>query len=143
MKSYPDCTRSALSRYAAIAALALASSTWAQSEPTPKAQSDILQQQIVEASRNHQPESVLAAAEHYRALQSKGIQIPPGVFYLEALAANETGDHLRAYQALTSYLKVASSADIFYADALHLYPLYAADPAVIKTQPTPKTSGTP
>ena len=93
-------------------------------------QADIFRQEIVEAARNHQPQDILTAAEHYRRLQTQGIQIPPGVFYLEATAANEIGDHLRAYDALMLYLKIASSSDIYYRDALHLYPLFAADPAV-------------
>lgn len=114
----------------AIAVWALTSVGWAQSDLPPKVQADILRQQIVEASRNHQPQEVLSAAESYRALRPKGIQVPPGVFYLEATAADDIGDHLRAYDALTYYLKVASSMDIFYRDALHLYPQYAADPAV-------------
>jgi hypothetical protein len=113
-----------------MASLAFASAAWAQSELPPKVQADIFRQQIVEAARNHQPQDILIAAEHYRTLQTKGIQIPPGVFYIEATAANEIGDHLRAYDALMFYLKVASSSDIYYRDALHLYPLYAADPAV-------------
>jgi len=114
----------------AIVVWALTSVGWAQSDLPPKVQADILRQQIVEASRNHQPREVLSAAESYRALRPKGIQVPPGVFYLEATAADDIGDHLRAYDALTYYLKVASSMDIFYRDALHLYPQYAADPAV-------------
>jgi hypothetical protein len=102
----------------------------AQSELPPKVQADLCRQQIVEAVRNHRPQDVLTAAEHYRTLQIKGIQIPPGVFYMEATAADELGDHLRAYDALMFYLKMASSSDIYYRDALHLYPQYAADPAV-------------
>ena len=96
----------------------------------PKVQADLFRQQIVESSRNHNPAGVIDAAEGYRALATQGIQVPPGVLYLEATAAEELGDPLRAFDALTSYLKVASSADIYYRDALHLYPLYAADPAV-------------
>jgi hypothetical protein len=115
---------------ATMAALALASVTWGQSELPPKVQADIFRQEIVEGARNHNPQEVLDAAEQYRTLRTKVIQIPPGVFYLEATAANEIGDHLRAYDALMFYLKVASSADIYYRDALHLYPLYVADPAV-------------
>lgn len=127
----PDRTRpSALKWHGAIAVLVLTTVGWAQSDLPPKVQADILRQQIVEAARNHQPQDVLSAAESYRALQTKGIQVPPGVFYLEATAADEMGDHLRAYDALIYYLKVASSADIYYRDALHLYPQYASDPAV-------------
>lgn len=113
-----------------IATFALTSVAWGQSELPPKVQADIFRQEIVEGARNHNPQEVLDAAEQYRTLRTKGIQIPPGVFYLEATAANEIGDHLRAYDALMFYLKVASSADIYYRDALHLYPLYVADPAV-------------
>ena len=143
----------ALRGCAAIASLAFGAMAWAQSELPPKVQADIFRQEIVEAARNHQPQDILVAAEHYRALQTQGIQVPPGVFYLEATAAKEIGDHLRAYDALMFYLKVASSADIYYRDALHLYPLYAADPAVkarLESKatlaqeqaavPTPKTS---
>jgi hypothetical protein len=117
-------------RWTGMAPLLVACAAWAQSDLPPKVQADIFRQEIVEASRKHEPTGVLNAAAGYRALATQGIQVPPGVLYLEATAAKEIGDPLRAFDALTSYLKVASSSDIYYRDALLLYPLYAADPAV-------------
>jgi hypothetical protein len=97
----------------AFAIIAIALSVPANSQPDlpPKVQADILKRQIFDAFQKGRSSDVLAASDQFHALESQGITIPPGVLWIEANAADKSGDSLRAYDAVTAYLKVAESTD--------------------------------
>jgi hypothetical protein len=77
---------------------------------------------MVEAIQKERFKDALTASDQYHGLESQGIVVPPDLLWLEAQAADKAGDPLRAYDALTAYLKAADPANRSYNRALEWYP---------------------
>lgn len=94
------------------------------------AQADVLRHQIAEAIKSNRDQDALTALDQYHQLEKKGAKIPPLVLFIEAQIAKRTGDSLRAYNAITAFLKVAQSTEPHYQDAIAMYSTLSADPTV-------------
>jgi len=112
-----------------IAAILVFSGAYAQSDLPVNVQLDLLRTKIIQAVKADDSKTVLSTIDDYRRL---AVEVPPPILFEEAKVAHRTGDALRAYGALTSFLRVASHDSSDYHSALDLYADYkaAAQPAL-------------
>src|SRR5262245_8348660 len=103
-------------RFALVSCLLVSSSALADVPPQVKA--DLLTQQLTKAVKAKDNEAILSIAAEYEKI---GVQAPPAVRWVEAKAADNTGNALRAFTALEQYFKTASRNDPRYREALALY----------------------
>ena len=92
----------------------------------PQVQADLLRTEILKALEKREYATVLEGMETYRALESEGVRMPPGLLFAEAEAAKATGDWQRSKSALDAYLLRADPKDPIYGEALKLYPAVEA-----------------
>jgi len=94
----------------------------AQSPLPLSVQADVLNNKIVGALKVGNTKEALQGLDEYHKLEAQGIPVPSPLLYEEAILAKSSGNLLRAYDTLESYLKKADRSDRHYAEAVRLYP---------------------
>lgn len=112
------------------AAMLPASVVWAQNADIPKsARADILKLQADQALKKNDHNGVLKAIQQIRDLKEP---VPASLLFMEAKAAEATGDPIRAVNALTAYFNTATRDDERYPEAIALMPGLEARAAEVR-----------
>jgi len=107
-----------------VAAVALlAEASFGQSSLPPEVQADIVKVKIIDAAKRSDLRAVLAGIDEINALK---VPVAPSLRFLEAKAASQSGDSVRALKALEQFLAASERTGPQYAEALALYPKYQA-----------------
>lgn len=87
----------------------------------PDVQADVLQTKMVQSALANDSRGIIAAADQF---DSQKLPMPPDLRFLEAKAAAQVSDDVRAFTALRVYLAGADKSKPKYKEALSLYSGY-------------------
>lgn len=108
----------------------LAQESASQSNLPVEVQAKILDSRIVDAARAERMTEALGIIDQYRALEGKGITMPPAILFFESVAAEKAADPVRAFKAIEQYLKAAPVSDQNYQEAIRRYTALQSDSVV-------------
>jgi formylglycine-generating enzyme required for sulfatase activity len=105
-----------------LLACALASGGTSLSDDLPPdAREKAVKEQAIGAMKSGDTAALFDAMDDYRALESAGATVPPGLYFAEADSARWSGDPVRAERAFGDYFRVARPEGEAYAEAQRAY----------------------
>jgi hypothetical protein len=114
----------------------------AQPRLSASVQADLLREKIhAQVESNDDAAALVSLDQYHKLAQRMQLGFPPSLYLVEAKAAHEAGDAIRALSALVEYLNRANRHSEQYKEALVLYPQYQlAEGAGGPAQPRPAPS---
>jgi hypothetical protein len=118
-----------------IGLVIVANAVLGQSNLPPAVQADLLRDRVYAQAKANDPDAVLASIDKYQELvTSYKLEFPLPLRWIEAKAAHEAGDPIRAEAALGEFLSKTDRNSDKYKEALALYPQYQEAAEIAKRQ---------